>query len=103
MLKKVLIATGVVVLICILSLAYFIVFPPGPDLAAYEFLKEPRITNLPDQKMIEVRATGDPSSVGKEAFGALFKTFFRLIKDHQWHGDGSAPRTVAQTLQYPAQ
>lgn len=76
--KKFLIAT-VIVLFVVLALTVFMVFTPqGPDLSAYAFLKEPRVTKLPDQKMLEVRVTGDPTTAGKDAFGRLFKVFYVL-------------------------
>jgi len=78
MFKKYFIAAGIIVLAGILFIAYLFLFPKGPDLSKYEFLKEPRITNLPAQKMLEVRVTGDPNVVGKDGFGRLFKTFFQL-------------------------
>ena len=78
MFKKYYIAAGLVILAGILFMAYLFLWPHGPDLKKYEFLKEPRFTYLPDQKMIEVRATGDPNIVGRKAFEALFKTYFQL-------------------------
>ena len=79
MLKKYLIiAAGLIILVGILFTAYHFLLPHGPDLRKYEFLREPRFTYLPDQKMIEVRAIGDPNIVGREAFGALFKAYFQL-------------------------
>jgi hypothetical protein len=41
-------------------------------------LKTPRLTIMARQKMIVVEAKGDPNTVGKDAFGLLFKTFFSL-------------------------
>ena len=78
MLKKYFIAAGVIVLAGILFMAYLLVFAPGPDLSKYDFLKEPRITTLPGQKMLVVVAFGDPNTVGGKAFGLLFKTYFRI-------------------------
>jgi hypothetical protein len=78
MFKKYFIAAGIIILAGILFIAYMFLFPKGPDLSKYEFLREPRITNLPAQKMLEVRVTGDPNVAGKDGFGQLFKTFFQL-------------------------
>lgn len=48
------------------------------DLSKYEYLKEPQINEMPQQKMLVVEAKGDPNVVGKDAFGLLYKTFFSL-------------------------
>ncbi len=50
----------------------------GPDVSRYKFLKEPRITNMPDQKMLEVQAAGDPNVVAKDAFELLFKIYYKI-------------------------
>jgi hypothetical protein len=78
MLKKYLIAAGIIVLVGILFLAYMIFFPPGPDISTYESLKQPRITTMPDQKMLVVTAQGDPNAVANKAFSLLFKTYFKI-------------------------
>ncbi len=67
-------------------------FRKGPDLSKYEALRDPRITNLPDQRMLEVRVTGDPNKVGGKAFKHLFKTYLDMRHDV---GDlePSAPRS----------
>jgi hypothetical protein len=69
---------GVVVVLCIAAIFLFLLMPKGPDLKAYEFLKQPRITNIPDQKMLVVTAAGDPNVVGGKAFGLLFRTYYKL-------------------------
>jgi hypothetical protein len=76
--KKYFIAAGIIVLAGIALLAGMLFFRKGPDPSTYEFLKEPRITQLQDQKMLEVRVSGDPNLVGSKAFGPLFKTYFQL-------------------------
>lgn len=50
----------------------------GPDLTAYESLREPRIRTMESQKMLVVELKGDPNVVGGKAFGALFKTYYQL-------------------------
>jgi hypothetical protein len=83
--------------VAIIAVIFFIgavaayVLTKGPDPRQYEFLKNPRITKLADQKMIEVRATGDPTTVGKDAFGLLFKTFYQLKRSNTM--ENAAPRT----------
>jgi effector-binding domain-containing protein len=76
--KKFFIATSIILVACILFIAYFVLFPPGPDLSKYEFLKQPRITNMPDQKMLVVTVQGDPNAVANKAFRLLFKTYFKI-------------------------
>jgi len=48
------------------------------DLSQYETLKEPRITQMPHQKMLVVEHTGDPNVVGGTAFSRLFGAFFKI-------------------------
>ena len=74
--RKIVIA--VIAVICIAVLSLFLLMPKGPDLKTYEFLKQPRITTLPDQKMLVVTAQGDPNVVGGKAFGLLFKTYYNI-------------------------
>jgi len=92
MFKKYFIAAGIIVLAGIVLVAAMMFFRKGPDLSKYEFLREPRITKLEDQKMIEVRVTGDPNLVGGKAFSQLFKTYFRLKRTVSGL-DMVAPRT----------
>ena len=46
------------------------------DPAQYEHLKEPRIVERPDERMLQVEATGDPNEMGGQAFGLLFQLYF---------------------------
>jgi hypothetical protein len=81
MLKKILIAAGVILVVVI---AGFLVFGyymmKGPDLGKYEALKDPRIAQKADQRMLQVEAVGDPNTVGMKAFGLLFQTFYKNVK-----------------------
>ena len=43
---------------------------------AYEHLAEPRIVERADERVLEVRAVGDPNEVGSAAFGLLFQLYF---------------------------
>jgi hypothetical protein len=47
--------------------------PPG-----LEGLREPRVTDLPSQKMLVVEAQGDPRTVGSRAFGLLFQLYYQI-------------------------
>lgn len=73
---------GVVAALVIL-LAGFIAFSvyymmQGPDLTKYEHLNEPKISTVPDQKMIVVEAKGDPTVIGQKAFAMLFQLYFKM-------------------------
>lgn len=46
------------------------------DPAAYEHLVEPRIVQRADERVLEVRAVGDPNDDGGAAFGLLFQLYF---------------------------
>ncbi len=81
--------TAAVIVFLIVVTFYLITQRPAPD--RYAFLKEPRITRMPDQKMVEVAAVGDPNDVGAEAFKLLFKTFYKIPGASK--GVTPAPRT----------
>jgi effector-binding domain-containing protein len=49
----------------------------GPDVAQYEFLKNPRITTLADMPVLEVRFNV-PADGLPRVFGLLMKTYFSL-------------------------
>lgn len=70
--------SGTIAVVVFLIIAGLYLFSSGPDTSKYEFLKEPRITRMPDQRMIVVTAKGDPNIVGKDAFGLLFKTYYKI-------------------------
>ena len=46
------------------------------DPAAYDHLAEPRIAEWANERVLEVRAAGDPDEVGNAAFGLLFQLYF---------------------------
>jgi hypothetical protein len=52
--------------------------PSGKYLKSLEPLKEPRITNLPDQKVIEVELKGDPNKTAGVGIGKLYSVFFQI-------------------------
>ncbi|MDA8101295.1 MAG: hypothetical protein M0042_16870 [Nitrospiraceae bacterium] len=72
------IVIGVVIAVVLAAVAAYFFMPKGPDVAAYEFLKDPRIAKMPDQKMLVVTAKGDPNAVGGKAFKLLFSTYFKI-------------------------
>lgn len=82
MLKKVLIIAAIAIVLAtaaVLVIGY-LVWAKGPDLSKYQHLKEPRISEMPNQKMLVVAAKGDPNVVGTKAFGILFSTYFKTVK-----------------------
>lgn len=48
------------------------------NLTEFENLKQPRITSMPNQKMLVVEAKGDPNVIGGQAFGLLFQLYYSL-------------------------
>jgi hypothetical protein len=75
--RKKIIIGAVIVLVLVSVILYFLI-PKGPDVAAYEFLKDPRIAIMPNQKVLVVTAKGDPNAVGGKAFKLLFSTYFKI-------------------------
>ncbi|MEE8400218.1 MAG: hypothetical protein V3S89_14490 [Desulfobacterales bacterium] len=76
--KKIIIATVVLILLIIVAIPLVM---KGPDTSQYEFLRVPRMTSMPAQKMIVVEAKGDPNEVAGKAFGLLFETFYKVKGD----------------------
>lgn len=90
--KIILGVVAAVVVLVVGSAALFMYYMmQGPDLTKYESLKEPKISNLPNQKMLVVEAKGDPNSVGEKAFGLLFQMYFKMKNTVKGPGQ-SAPR-----------
>jgi hypothetical protein len=79
MLKNILIAIGVFLVVAV---AGFLIFGyymmKGPDVSKYDSLKDPRITQKADQRMLQVEAAGDPNTT--KAFGLLFQTYYKNVK-----------------------
>jgi len=67
----------------------------GPSEAQFEYLKDPQVRILPDLKVLEVEARGEPGVVGGQAFGLLFKTYFQL------KGVPKGPRQPAPRARWP--
>ena len=89
--KVVLIVLAILVILIIIAFIGLRSMMRGPDLSAYESLREPRIRTLPSQLMLVVELKGDPNVVGRKAFGTLFKYYFQL-KGVQKAGPPPAPR-----------
>lgn len=88
---------GAITVVCVvvLCLAGVFMMPYGPSLAQFEHLLEPRTTTLPDVRVLVVEAKGDPTKVGGEAFGVLFKTYFKL------KGVPKGPKQPAPRARWP--
>jgi hypothetical protein len=52
----------------------------GPDIAPYQHLKNPGVRFMQPRRVLVVEAKGTPETVGKKAFGLLFKTYYGLKK-----------------------
>ena len=73
---KIILIVGVIIVVFV---AVFIVFFTGkPNLKDYEYLKEPKIRMMNNQKMITIEIKGDPNEVGKKEIRQLFKTFYKI-------------------------
>jgi len=71
----------IVVAILVILLAGLVVWmgmPRGPSLEEVAHLREPLIVEMGPQRVLQVRAKGNPNEVGKQAFGLLMKTYFGL-------------------------
>lgn len=66
--------------------------PRGPRLQEVAHLREPHLKVLAPQKVLVVTARGDPNTVGKKAFGLLFRTYFGLSGVPKGGPDLKAPR-----------
>jgi len=75
--------------------AVFLFVTSGPRLSQLEYLREPQIRILPDLKVLEVQAQGEPGVVGSQAFSLLFQTYYRL------KGVPKGPRQPAPRARWP--
>ena len=79
----------------VLGTAAFLFTMGGPDPAQFAYLKDPQVRILPDLKVLQVEAKGEPGVVGGQAFGLLFKTYFQL------KGVPKGPRQPAPRARWP--
>jgi len=81
MLKRIILSAVVIIVVAVIALAVIVLLSmKGPDLAKYQYLKDPQISEQPDQKMLVVEAKGDPNIVGTKAFALLFKAYYKAAK-----------------------
>ncbi len=94
--KKTKMALVVVPVVAVtVPVALFLLAMRGPSLWQYEHLKDPQVRNLPDLKVLQVEAKGEPGVVGGQAFGLLFKTYFQL------KGVPKGPKQQAPRARWP--
>jgi hypothetical protein len=75
---KILLMIVVLVVVIIAGIVAWLGMPKGPSLSEVAHLRNPQILDMGPQKVLQVRAQGDPNAVGKSAFGLLMKTYFGL-------------------------
>jgi nitrogen fixation-related uncharacterized protein len=96
MLKKSrVVLVAVPLLVALLGTAAFLFTMRGPSAAQFEYLKDPQVRILPDLKVLQVEAKGDPGVVGGQAFALLFKTYFQL------KGVPKGPKQPAPRARWP--
>jgi hypothetical protein len=94
--KKTKVALAVVpVVVVLVPAAVFLLGLGGPSPAQFEYLKDPQVRILPDLKVLQVEAKGDPGVVGGQAFALLFKTYFQL------KGVPKGPKQPAPRARWP--
>ncbi len=75
---KTLVIVVVLVAVILVVVVVWSGMPKGPSLEEVEHLKTPQILTMEPQKVLLVRAKGNPNVVGKKAFGRLMKSYFAL-------------------------
>jgi len=81
--------------VVIVGAVVFLLTIGGPNPAQFEYLKEPQARILPDQRVLQVEAKGEPEVAGGQAFGLLFKTYFKL------KGVPKGPKQPAPRARWP--
>ncbi len=95
--KKALIVIIGIILIVAALVVFFLEKPYVANLSQYESLKEPRITEMPNQKVIEIELKGNPNATAGKAMQELFPAFYQLkgygnsipnpLPKARWSGD----------------
>jgi len=75
---KILLISVVLVAVLLAGVVIWMGMPKGPLLRDVAHLQVPQILEMGPQKVLQVRAQGDPNAVGKKAFGLLMKSYFGL-------------------------
>lgn len=95
--KKVIIIVIAVILVLIAVVLFFLEKMTITDTSQYDYLREPRITEMQNQKVIEIELKGNPNKTAGEAIKQLFGTFYKLkrhgnkisnpVPKARWSGD----------------
>jgi len=64
--------------VAVIGAAAFFLLRKGPDLSSYLPLKEPRISRMEDERVLEVKFSGQADTVIQKAYAALFKAYYGL-------------------------
>ncbi len=75
---KILLISVVLVAVLLVGVVIWMGMPKGPSLRAVAHLQAPQLLEMGPQKVLQVRAQGNPNAVGKRAFGLLMKSYFGL-------------------------
>jgi len=81
--------------VVIVGAVVFLLTTGGPSPAQFEYLKDPQVRILPDLKVLQVEAKGEPGVAAGQAFGLLFKTYFKL------KGVPKGPKQPAPRARWP--
>jgi effector-binding domain-containing protein len=71
-------ALAVIVALILVAAVFWYGGPRGPSLEEVGHLQTPQILEMKPQKVLQVRAKGDPNKVARLAFGLLMKAYFSL-------------------------
>ena len=78
--------------VVVILIPIFIIAASGSGFSQFEHLKEPRISTRKDQKMLVVKAKGDPNLIGGQAFGLLFQVYLKIQKTAKNNPMSTPPR-----------
>jgi effector-binding domain-containing protein len=90
-LKKLIIIVAFLGLVALLF-TLWMGMPKGPKLEKVAHLKTPQIITMPDEKVLQVTATGAPDKTAGKAFGLLFNAFFKIKEAPKGGKNFKAPR-----------
>jgi hypothetical protein len=75
---KILLISIALVALVLVGVVIWMGMPKGPSLRDVAHFQAPQILEMGPQKVLLVRAQGDPNAVGKSAFGLLMKSYYGL-------------------------
>jgi hypothetical protein len=89
---KILVKVLVVLAILALGFVLWVGLPKGPSFEEVAHLAEPRLATKQPQRVLLVKARGDPNVVGGRAFGLLMRTYMKLEGVPKWGPGLPSPR-----------